>query len=146
MYFVLQSIHPKNIYLFFAGQADPFLHLVKILGKGAAPCRREAVFGARYASLEIFQAGDVFGLFEFAGMHAEIAVSSFKDALEVVKAEAGVGCEGADDTKAHALVYKAVELGELEIARGQRLARRLFCGLGLFASLLECSTHRASAR
>ena len=52
------------------------------------------------------------GFFEFAGVDAEVAVSGFEDALEVVEAEGIVGGEGADDAEADALVNQAVELGE----------------------------------
>jgi hypothetical protein len=38
--------------LFFAGGANPFFHLIKVLGQGASSGGGEAVFGARDAAFE----------------------------------------------------------------------------------------------
>jgi hypothetical protein len=65
--------------------------LIEIVSQGAAAGGGHAVLGAGDAAFEIFQAGDVFGFLEFAGVDAEVAVGGFENAFEVVEAEAGVG-------------------------------------------------------
>jgi len=95
-----------------AGDADPFFHLIQVFGEGAAAGGGEAVFGAGNAAFEEFYAGDVLRFFEFAGVDAEISVSGFEDAFEVVEAEGVVGGEGADDSEADAFVDQAIELRE----------------------------------
>jgi hypothetical protein len=62
---------------------------------------------------------------------AEIAVSGFEDAFEVVETEGIVGSEGADDAETDALVDKAIEFGEFGGAG--RIFGRGFAGL--FAEL-----------
>ena len=74
-------------------------------GRGcAAAGGSQTIFGARDAGFEIFQAGDVFGFFELAGVDAEVAVGGFQNTFEVIEAEAGIGGESAYDAKADALV------------------------------------------
>ncbi len=102
--------------LLVAGSVDPFLHLIEILGQGAAAGGGQAVLGTGNTGLEIFQAGNVFGFLEFAGVDAEVAVGGFEDAFEIVEAEAGVGGQSAYDSQADAFVNQAVEFGEMEIA------------------------------
>ena len=74
-----------------AGDANPLLHQIEIFGESAATGGGEAIFGAGDAAFEIFQAGDVLGSLQLAGVDAEIAVGGFENALEVAEAEAGVG-------------------------------------------------------
>ena len=119
----------------FAGDADPFFHLIQVFGEGAAARDGEAVFGAGDAAFKEFYAGDVLRFFEFAGVDAEISVSGFEDALEVVEAEGIVGGEGADDAEANAFVDEAVEFGELGSARGSGFA-------GMLASFLTSCGRR----
>ena len=141
--------------LFFAGDANPFLHLVEVLGEGAAAGGGQAVFGARDAPLKKLDAGDVLRFLEFAGVNAEIAVGGFEDALEVVEAERIVGREGADDAEANALVNQAVEFREFRSAG--RLANLLpvvsTCwsteprlGFVMLVVRWNCFSHRASWR
>ena len=139
--------------LFFAGDADPFFHLVEVFGEGAAAGGGQAIFGAGDAAFEKFYAGNVLGFFEFAGVDAEIAVSGFEHAFEVVEAEGIVGGEGADDAEADALVDEAIEFGEFGGARGGVLASgfamffpRLRLGLGGLAVRWERSSHRDASR
>ena len=106
--------------------------MVEVFGEGAAAGGGEAIFGAGDAAFEKFYAGDVLGLFEFAGVDTEIAVGGFEDALEVVEAKGIVGGEGADDAEADALVNEAVELGEFGGAGG--CARGFLAGVGAQAS------------
>ena len=117
--------------LLVSGEADPVLHLIEVVGEGAAAGGGETVLGAGNAGFEKFQAGNVFGFFEFAGVDAEVAVGGFEDAFEVVEAEAGVGGESADNSEPDALVDQAVEFGELESRGGDARARgnRGFGGL-----------------
>ena len=131
--------------LFFAGEANPFFHLIEVLRQGAAARGGEAVVGARDAAFEIFQAGDVFGLFEFAGVNAEVAVGGFENAFEIVEAEAFVGGESADDSEAHALVNQTIEFRERNRA-GRNVRARWSCGFGLLAPLGQRSSHHASGR
>jgi len=79
------------------------------------------------------------GFFELASMYAEVAIGSFEDTLEVVEAERIIGCEGADDAEADALVNQAIELGEFVGERGNILTSRVEFltnfSTALFASL-----------
>ena len=59
------------------------------------------------------------GLFEFAGVDAEVAVGGFENAFEVVEAEGIVGGEGADDAEADALVNQTIEFGEFGGSAGR---------------------------
>ena len=120
----LWTFHTTSVphFLVVAGEADPVFHLIEVVGEGAAAGGGEAVFGAGEAGFEIFQAGNVFGLFELAGMDAQVSVGGFEDAFEVGETEARVGGESADDPQANAFVNEAVELGELECGRGSTFA------------------------
>src|ERR1700722_16725548 len=131
--------------LLVAGEADPVFHLIEVVGEGAAAGGGEAVFGAGETGFEIFQAGNVFGFFEFAGVDAEVSVGGFEDTFEVGEAEAGVGGESADDPQAGAFVNEAVELGELGSGRWGTFASR-GRGFRWLATLGLGSSHRASGR
>ena len=120
---------------FFASRADPFFHLIEILGQGAASGRSQAVFGARHAAFEKFYAGNVLRFLEFAGVNAEIAVGSFEDALEIVEGERLVGGKSAHDAQANAFVNQAVEFGEREHAGSARGPRS--CGLDVLIALAQ---------
>jgi hypothetical protein len=119
------------------------LHLIEVVGEGAAAGGGEAVLGAGEAGFEIFQAGNVFGFFELAGVDAQVSVGSFENAFEVVEAEAGVGGESADDPEANAFVNEAVELGELESGRGGAFMGH-WRGFRWLAALGLRSSHRTS--
>src|SRR5215467_3470 len=125
---------PRNSSGFFAGYADPFLHLIEVLGEGAAAGGGEAVFGARDASFEKFYAGNVLGLFELAGVDAQVAVGGFQDTLEVVEAQGFVGGESADDAEADALVDEAIEFGEFG---SDRVRTKFLAGQGRRPSVLR---------
>ena len=127
-----------------AGDGELLVMLIPLMPELAAAGRGQAVFGTGDASFEIFEARDVIGFFEFTGVDAEVAVSGFEDAFEVVEAEARVGGEGADNAEADALMNEAVEFGELQGARGA-LTRGLG-GLRGLGALDEGSSHRASGR
>ena len=105
--------------MIFAGDADPFFHLVEVFGEGAAAGGGEAVLGAGDAAFKKFHAGNVLRFFELAGVDAEVAVGGLEDALEVVEAEGVVGGEGADDAEANAFVDQAIEFGEFGGARNR---------------------------
>ena len=68
--------------------------------------------GARDAAFEEFDAGNVVGFLELAGVNTEVAVGGFEDALEIVETERFVGGESADDAEADPLVNEAIEFGE----------------------------------
>jgi hypothetical protein len=140
----------KSGVLLFAGNADPFLHLIEVFGEGAAAGRGEAIFGAGDAAFEELYAGNVLGFFELAGVDAEIAVGGFEHALKVVEAEGIVSGEGADDAEADALVNQAIELGEFGGDGGvvaswfAMLFPMLRPRLGGLAAGWKRSSHRAS--
>src|ERR1700722_12310288 len=115
--------------LLVAGEADPVFHLIEVVGEGAAAGGGEAVFG----------------VFECAGVDAEVSVGGFEDTFEVGEAEAGVGGESADDPQADAFVNEAVELGELGSGRWGTFASR-GRGFRWLATLGLGSSHRASGR
>src|SRR5580658_9592014 len=105
-----------SLLFFFAGGADPFFHLIEILGQGAASGGGEAVLGAGAAAFAELDAGNVLRFLEFAGMHAAIAVGSLQDALEIVEGEGFVSGKRADDAQANAFMNQAVEFGERKYA------------------------------
>ncbi len=127
------SASGKSALLFFASRADPFFHLIEVLGQGAAPGESKAVFGARDAAFEKLDARNVLRFLEFAGVNAEIAVSGLKNALEIVEGERLVGGESADDAEANAFVNQAVEFGEREHAGSARGPRS--CSFGVLVAL-----------
>jgi hypothetical protein len=132
-------------FLVVAGKADPVFHLIEVVGEGAAAGGGEAVLGAGEAGFEIFEAGNVFGLFELASVDAKVSVGGFEDAFEVGETEARVGGESADDPQANAFVNEAVELGELESVRGGAFASR-GRDFRRFAALGLGSSHRTSGQ
>ncbi len=81
--------------------------------QGAAAGGGQAVFGSGNASGERFFAGDVTCFFEFAGVDAEVAIGRLENAFEVVEGEGVIAGEGADDSKARALVDEAVEFRDV---------------------------------
>src|SRR5262245_15997924 len=54
---------------------DERLHMIEVALEGTSSHRRDRVLGFGNAPFERLRAGDVVGLFELAGVHAQIAVS-----------------------------------------------------------------------
>ena len=131
--FPSQSLLTKLWSLFFPSNADPLFHLIEIFGQGSSAGGGQAIFGARNASFKKLDAGNVLGLLELAGVHAEIAVGGLEHALKVVEAQRIVGCERTDDAEANALMNQAIEFGEFGSARRRRLMN---LPAGLFPRLL----------
>jgi len=98
--------------LAFARDANELLHLVEVSFEGVAACAGELVLSAGHPRFEEFAAADVVGFFEFAGVHAEVAVGSFEQTLEIVEAERIVGGERAENSETQAFVDQAIEFGE----------------------------------
>ena len=84
--------------------------MIEIFFEGFASGGGEAVFGAGDASFKKLGAADVVGFLKFAGVDAEIPVSGFEQALEIVEAERIVDGESADNAEAETLVNQAIEL------------------------------------
>ena len=64
-------------------------------------------------------------LLELARMHAEVSVSGFEHALEIVEAQRIVGGQRADDSQANALMDQSVQLRQFRSAR-RRVVVALF--------------------
>src|SRR5207247_384964 len=71
--------------------------------------RSEAELGARHPAFERLDAFDVAGLFEAAGVHAEVAVGGADQVLELVEGERLGHRERAHDGQPDPLVDEAVE-------------------------------------
>jgi hypothetical protein len=91
------------------GSNDGF-HVVEILLESLAPRGGEAVFGLGNTAFEGLAAGDVIGLFQFAGVDAEITVTSVEEFFQLVEGEGSVSGKGADNTEAKTLVNQAVKM------------------------------------
>ena len=89
---------------------DEGFHVAQVVFQGAAAGGSEFVFSFWEAAFKIFGAGDVSRFFEFAGMDAEIAVSSIHQPLERAECQRLICSEGADDSEPQALVNQTIEV------------------------------------
>src|SRR6266704_6029684 len=64
-----------------ARRANKRFHMIQIALQCLPPCRRQTIFRFRKAPVEGFRAHDVISLFQLAGMHAQVAVCVFSNAL-----------------------------------------------------------------
>ena len=100
--------------------ADERLHVGQVALQRAPSRGAQAVLGAGHPALERLGAGDVAGLLELAGVHAQVAVGGLQQPLELVEGERLVDRERAHDGEPHPLVDEAVEL-ERSVGRGAAL-------------------------
>jgi len=71
--------------------------------------RRKPILSLGHPAFERLCASDVFGLFELARMHAEVAVGRLHQLLEIAEAEGIIDGECAHNAKAQALVNQPIE-------------------------------------
>src|SRR6185312_8768590 len=79
----------------FPGGVDDRFHALEIALQGAAAGVGQPVLRLRHPSLEVLLAGDVAGLFQLAGVNAEVAVRRLEQLLEIVEAQVIVHRQGA---------------------------------------------------
>src|ERR1700704_2387590 len=130
-----------------ASGVDDRFHAFEVALQGAAAGVGQPVLRLRHPPLEVLLAGDVAGLFQLAGVDAQVAVRRLEQLLEVVEAQVIVHRQGADDAETHPIVDQAVEIqGGLGSGTGN-IQPRLLSGSGAAAVLvLERPSHRASRR
>ena len=85
--------------------------MVKITGECPASWRGQFVVGARNAAFKTLGTRDVSGFFEFAGVHAEIAIRRIQKILEFGEGERFIDGESAEDSHAQPFVNKSVYIG-----------------------------------
>src|SRR5207247_6838192 len=125
-----------------AGGPDDAFHVSEILLQRLAADRGEAELGARHPAFEGLDAFDVAGLFEAAGVHAEVAVGGADQVLELVEGERLGHRERAHDGQPDPLVDQAVELRRLR-PHALRAGRPL---RGLRPARSRRFSHRTSVR
>ena len=85
--------------------------MVQVAFQGLTTEVGEAVFCLRYAAIEIFDAFDVFGFFQFASVHAQVTICGVQDFLQLVEGEGCIDGQGTDDAQAHPFVNQAIQWG-----------------------------------
>src|SRR5579871_3291423 len=71
--------------LTFSHGLDQRFHVIQVFFERPASGGSQAVFGARQPPFERFRAGDVMRVFEFARVHAQIAVRGLEQLLQLVE-------------------------------------------------------------
>src|ERR1041385_7332723 len=104
---------------------DDGFHVREVLLERAASRGRQAKLGPRHPPFESLVADDVVGLFELAGVDAQIAVGRLQQRLQVVEAETIVDRERADDAEPKSLVNQPIELERALFRNGRNPDLRL---------------------
>src|SRR3984885_1140400 len=128
--------YPGKIFcgLTLARDADERFHVVQIFFQRAAAGRGQAIFRFRHAPVEGLGTAQIAGIFQFAGMHAQVAVGGAQQLLQFVEGERFVHGEGTDDGQARAFVDQAVEICS-RVFRGPRRRGGSFTALVGFSTL-----------
>ena len=80
----------------------------------------EAVFSPRHAPGERFLDDDVLRVFEFPGVHAQIAVGRLEQPFQIVERQPLVDREGADDAETQPLVDEPIEAPDRRLLSAAR--------------------------
>src|SRR5438034_1216714 len=110
---------------------DERFHSVQITLQRATPLRAQPVLGPRHAPVEKLAAMHVLRFFQFAGMHAQVAVRGLQKLFEIVEAERSVHRQRAQNPQPDALVDKPVEFAGAvprNVLRRSGFARRVPSG------------------
>src|ERR1700691_4434561 len=128
--------YPGKIFcgLTLARDADERFHVVQIFFQRAAADSCQAIFRFRHAPGEGLGTAQIAGIFQFAGMHAQVAVAGAQQLLQFVEGERFIHGERADDGKARALVNQTIEIGR-RVFRRPRCRARTFIALVGFGTL-----------
>src|SRR3569833_89364 len=97
-----------KFFLSVSRSANQRFHVCEIAFERGAATRGEPVFRAGHAAFEVLFDGDVAGVFQLAGVDAEIAVGGFEQLLEFGEGQNVVDRERAHDGEAQALMDDAV--------------------------------------
>src|SRR6267143_5161437 len=89
------------------------------------PERRESIDRCGTAIFKRLRTGQVFRLFELAGMRTQVAVADVKQLLELVEREFLPHRQSTHDSEAHALVHQPISLGVSTFTRRPRHGRQL---------------------
>src|SRR4051812_5357277 len=91
------------------GGLDEGFHVREIAFQSGPSMRTQAVFGAGEPSMELLFADNVAGVFQLAGVDAEIAVGGGESLFQVVECHALVDSKGANDAEPEPLMNDTVE-------------------------------------
>src|SRR6202030_1121130 len=94
-----------------AGGLDHGLDVVKVAMQRSLPERRESIDRPGTALFKGLGTGQVFRLFELAGVRTQVAVTDVKQLLELVERELLPHRQSTHDSEAHALVHQPISLG-----------------------------------
>src|SRR6185437_7261184 len=92
-----------KFFLSVARGANQRFHVGEVAFERVAAAGGEPVFGAGHAAFEFFLDGDVAGVFQLAGVDAEIAVGGFEQLLELGESQHVVHGERAHDGETQTL-------------------------------------------
>jgi hypothetical protein len=70
--------------------------------------RRQAVFGLGHTTVKVFRACDILSLLQLAGMHAQVAVRGFQQAIQLVETQFLVDGQSAHDAQPDSFVNEPV--------------------------------------
>src|SRR5204863_2075615 len=108
---------------------------------------RQTVFGPGRASLKRFGAIDIAGVFQLAGVDAEIAVGCLDRMLQLVESERFVCGQGADDSQAQTLVNQPIDFMRAVRSAALHPAEFFLLIVSLyFAPERSLFSHRTSSR
>src|ERR1700731_5220318 len=108
-----------------AGSLDDGLAVVKVAMQRSLPERRESIDRPGAAIFKRLRTGEVFRLFELAGMRTQVAVADVEQLLELVEREFRPQRQSTHDSEAHALVHQPLSLGVNISTRRSRHGRQL---------------------
>src|SRR5580704_15461038 len=96
---------------------DERFHVVEIALERFSTGGSESILGAGHPPLERFGAGNVRGLFQLAGVDAEVAVGGIEQFLQLIESERLVDGKRAQNAQTKPFVDESVELGRGEGCR-----------------------------
>src|ERR1700730_12242479 len=94
-----------------AGGLDHGLDVVKVAMQRSLPERRESIDRLRTTIFKGLGTGQVFRLFELAGVRAQVAVADLKQLFELVERELLPHRQSTHDSETHALVHQPISFG-----------------------------------
>src|ERR1700730_8093534 len=108
-----------------AGGLDHGLDVVKVAMQRSLPERRESIDRFGTAIFERLRTGQVFRLFELAGMRTQVAVADAKQLLELVERELLPHRQSTHDCEAQARGHEPIGLRVSILPSCPRLGRQL---------------------
>ncbi len=83
--------------------------MVQVPLERSAASGREAVLGPRHPAGERLRAGDVSGLLEPSGVHAEIPIGRTNELFQLIERECGIDGQGTHDPETQPFMNDPVE-------------------------------------